>query len=107
MAHLDLPAGSYVINAVTWFSAESGIHNAPVFCRLDAEGESSQIVMLVQPNVTGAVSALSGSLTLAHTFSSAGRVDLMCFVNSAFQDIVVVIHDIHLNAIQVGSVTRQ
>ena len=63
--------------------------------------------MQVQPNVAGSVSALSGALTLTHTFSSAGRVDLKCFVNSAFEDTVVVIHDVHLNAIQVESVTTQ
>jgi hypothetical protein len=107
VAHLDLPAGSYVINETSWFTNESGTHNAPVFCRLDAEGASAQIAMQIQPNQTGNVDALAGALTLAHTFSSSGRVDLDCFVNSLYTDTVVDIHDVQLNAIQVGSLTTQ
>jgi hypothetical protein len=95
------------MNASMWFGNDEGSHNAPVFCRLDAEGERSGIAMQIQPNVTGNVSALSGAITLAHTFRSGGRVDLLCFVNSLFTDTVVRIRDIQLNAVQVGTLTNQ
>jgi hypothetical protein len=63
--------------------------------------------MQIQPNVTENVSALSGALTLTHTFSSGGRVDLECFVNALFSDSVVVIRDVQLNAISVATITTQ
>ena len=48
--------------------------------------------------------ATSGSLTLVtdHLLRTGGRVDLSCFLNSIFEDTVVMINEVQLNAMLVG-----
>jgi hypothetical protein len=111
MAHLDLPAGSYLTTASFWLSPEGGIHNSPVFCFLTDEGgwpDFARVGMMVGAHVQDSISALAGALTLVHTVApSGGRVDLNCYVNSLYEDTVLMIRDIRLDAVQVGSVTTQ
>jgi hypothetical protein len=74
---LNVPAGSYALNATTWL--DNGATAVLVRCSLAAGGDTDLKRPLLEASGGGASSSQSVALQVVHTFPAAGTATLTCW----------------------------
>lgn len=104
VAHLDLPAGSYVLEATLWASNPGG-EVASFYCDLRASSRTTENFSNVPKSPgPGDAGRITFGVENADTYAAAGSADLNC---STWRGGDIVLHQVQLIATQVGTVHRQ
>jgi hypothetical protein len=107
LLHLELPAGSYVVNA-TVLASNPGSYRVPVLCAGTAGPlvYSGSQVEPEQPTTEGRASLVTIPVTFTAVLGSPGRVDLVCVSNNGVTSgAVAVASHRQMTAIRVAGLT--
>jgi hypothetical protein len=106
VAHLDLPAGAYVVSAKVALSQAATTAPTRVSCSLWAGSLRDRGVVRLGPAV--GASAMTMSLMVADDFASPGSIELKCrYAKQGGPARAVAARNAQLAAIAVGTLTRQ
>ena len=105
--HLDLPGGSYIVNATVLVN-NLGPSHVPVLCVLSSPLDSSVIsAVQLEPETQQGASGATLPLGLATTLTVPGRVDLSCQSNTGPDGATAEADQMQITAVTVGTITVQ
>lgn len=114
---LELPAGSYVVNATVAVD-NPGLSRVPVLCVLaipadsDGEPEETSVSSSVQlepeiPETEGRASGATLPVSFATTLSEAGRIELFCQSNTGMGGATAQAEQAQMTAVTVADIVVQ